>query len=48
MLKNIPELLHEAAANLRCISVRIAASELNENKDLLITCDVDTIQQNCP
>jgi hypothetical protein len=35
MLKTIPELLHEAAANVRCISSSIAASELNENHGLL-------------
>lgn len=36
MLKTIPELLHEAASKVRCISAESAASERNENKGLLI------------
>jgi rhodanese-related sulfurtransferase len=36
MLKTIPELLHEAASNVRCISAELAASERRENKGLLI------------
>ncbi|MFT6953805.1 MAG: phage shock protein E [Glaciecola sp.] len=36
MLKTIPELLHEAATNVRCISASVAASELKENHGLLI------------
>jgi len=36
MLKTIPELLHEAAANVHCISAELAASEREENKGLLI------------
>ena len=36
MLKTIPELLHEAATNVRCISAALAAVERQENKGLLI------------
>ena len=36
MLKTIPELLHEAAAHVRCISAALAATEQKENKGLLI------------
>jgi len=36
MLKTIPELLHDAAAHVRCVSASIAADELKENHGLLI------------
>jgi phage shock protein E len=36
MLKTIPELLHEAKKNVRCISASVAASEIKENHGLLV------------
>ncbi|GAC27026.1 rhodanese-like domain-containing protein [Brumicola pallidula] len=36
MLKTIPELLQEAATNVRCISASVAADEMKENNGLLI------------
>jgi phage shock protein E len=36
MLKTIPELIQEAAINIRCISASIAADEIKENDGLLI------------
>jgi len=36
MLKTIPELLQEAAVNVRSISASIAADEIKENNGLLI------------
>lgn len=36
MLKTIPELLREAAVNVRSISAVVAATERDENKGLLI------------
>lgn len=36
MLKTIPELLHEAAINVRCISAKLAARERDQNAGLLI------------
>ena len=36
MLKTVPELLSEAALNVRCINALTAATERSENKGLLI------------
>ena len=36
MLKTIPELLHDAALNVRCIKAPIAAAERTKNNGLLI------------
>jgi rhodanese-related sulfurtransferase len=36
VLKTIPELLQEAAINVRCISAKVAASERSQNAGLLI------------
>lgn len=36
MLKTIPELLHEAAVNVRSISAELATTERDENNGLLI------------
>ena len=36
MLKTIPELLHDAALNVRSIKAHLAAKEISQNKGLLI------------